>query len=1234
MVCMRGKHGVASCVVGALSALMIAASPSWAASSVAPSTTAPGGVVPPPVNVPAPPLRDVSPAAVAARSKSQMAYVGQSADDAVATIKDELPALVGTPAWQPLGLPEGLSVASFDDDDRVALVTDSAGKSLALSSTSPLRAVDSDTGLLAPIDLRLVLTVDGFQPVNSATPIALPRTLGTPIAVGRFQIGFPGASQTPGTPVGDTVVWPNALTDTDVVAQPTTTGLELSLALRSTRAPEDVKLQVTLPAGATLRSAAPVGTDGPGLEVVDDKGAVMGTIAAPVAWDADHTAVPTSWQLDGQTPVLHVDALDRDLAWPIAVDPGVNDNRYGADLAARPWAYIPMANGDINPFYGDGGWGPGMYQRLTVSHYYGGGDYIWWELNLAGRAASVRQLAAQNMNHDTQATCTWESLWDDVYTPTASGPTWCETYRNYATNAGSYQTAQHDGNMARIGIFTNGAGWRSYFQQSVGTLVAALEDDNNPTNQAISQASATWNTTTSLTASAYDAGLGVKTFNFTAPGLSWAASTTAPTCQTDVLCNASGASPPAPVTGLPDGKNQVVVDAVDPAGNSANSGGVPAGAKTTVAFDRSAPVIGSLSGTLYDNRATSFADTRAIRIPLTGEGSVASPADRRSGVKRIRLIIDNGTATTVIADQKDYPQQDSWVPDSATGENILRIDGSALPAGTHTVNVDVGDWAGNTRLASQFTITTKADTIAPVVSTGGGLSEAATGYLINDGSPYSLTLDAADDETGIKSYVVKWDGGSVVTANVDCSQPPAGSGPCPNEDDRDLQVFASTSSLPEGAHTVEVLATDSAGNVGSSGVWTVYVDKTAPSAATALNAMEDTTPGSTYVQWDGDLDPAFADGTPGSDVVRWTYRQRRNGGAWSAVQSTDWPGYTSSAATAGDTINVQVTSYDASGNVGPTADISTQVPATTSSLAAPGAGDIGCEGTSATDDAYRKVQLLSNYAGYANIAISAQASVTCHTINGAPPYMMALSRAQLKVCIALRQTDGSYNDLKCGAPHFGKTTVRAGALELCRSGTQTYAVHLILKSGSGKQITQNYQQTDKSSALGCNGANAWRRVATRNGRPNALLGANLPTGASPPLGSSGLDIDTVPAHGTTDPQRGWEAHHIIPAQDSKSAAVQAVGYACDIPPNGAVNGVWLRGRNLKSSKSAYGNLTASERKRAYHGETFGTEYRSWITTRLAGFVNPDGTCKSTGHADAVAALRTLRADQVNGQTGP
>jgi hypothetical protein len=672
------------------------------------------------VAVPTPPLvthrHDSSPAAQEVRAASASAYKALTDSSALAAVARTEAPLLQRPAWKPTRLLSGAQITGYGSDQRTMTVRDSAGDSAIMASTLPIRVADGDTGLLAAVDLGLERRGGGYRDVNAYTPVSFPIDLAAGIGVGDIRLTFAGAGAS-GTPVDDAVVWPNALADTDIIAQAAPAGAEISLTLRSPDSPTDFPVQLSLPVGTTWRLGSAVVGAPQWLELVDATGRVVGAISAPVAADADQVSVATEWRLTAGRPTLHVDHQGADVHWPILVDPTVfiNDERYGQDLVNRPWAWYNETGGPIGLFYGDAGWGPGLYQSTSASplYWYSNNSTSFWQLDLSGRTVGITQVHAGSMNHDDSSnpsngygaqTCTFIAVYRAVpgYPLEYPWQATCGTYRGVDVNAGSwsvYNGQNHD--FARVGIQMVGDGYRGYFQQFVPILVAAIADIETPTVTSVSGPSG-WQSASALgfTASANDPGTGVRSMSIAGDGQSASIAGTCPP-QNGIVCDVNG-SGTAQLSGLSDGVRTITATANDVVGHTDT-------ATTTVAVDRAAPMIGQLSGTLYDNRPTSFADTRAIRIPLSGEGSVASPSERRSGVHRIRLIVDGDN----VVSQRDFPQKDSFVPAVGGNDNILAVNAAELTPGSHTVQVDVGDWAGNTRLASSFTITTTADVTPP-----------------------------------------------------------------------------------------------------------------------------------------------------------------------------------------------------------------------------------------------------------------------------------------------------------------------------------------------------------------------------------------------------------------------------------------------------------------------------------------------------------------------------------------
>jgi hypothetical protein len=675
--------------LGALSSVSANAAP--LAPATDPSALAAPAVGPGALTARAPsapvPGHDRGAAATADRAASATRYRTLSAADAVAVGKRVFPELIGRPGWKPLALPGGARVVRYRDADRVAELVDPRGKRVLMASDGPLRAVDRDSGLLAPVDLGLERAGGDFAPVASTTAIAFGADVADGFSVGPVRMTVLGAAGTQPTQVDDTLVWPNALTDTDVVGQVVPGGVELSLTLRSAASPQDIGVRFTLPAGATLRPAPKSGTDAAGLDVVDAKGAVITTITSPAAWDAERVPVASSWEVDGTGATLHVDTLGRDIAWPVAVDPVINDERYNCDLGARPWAKNPASAYGITMKEGDFGWGCGMYQILPNPTWvsFPDGVFSWWELNLSGRpTANVRQVHAENMNHDTgdnaigsPATCTFLNIW---YSDTATEYPWngrCDSYRGVTQNIGDWSVDNgYRGDKGLIGLHTAGAGTRGYFQQSVGVLVAALGDYASP-SASISGPSG-WQRSTSATfsASANDTGLGTSRIVLSANG---ASQTINGQCQTTTLCN-PGLSGSATFSSLPDGIRTATATSADPVSQQGN-------ASTTYSIDAHGPQV-ALSGALSSAAGTSV-DAGVYPLTITAtDGNAAAPGTAQSGVASINIFVDTALV---------YSSTQGCAVTNASCSMVRtwNFEPGLYGYGPHTIKVSVADLVGN-----------------------------------------------------------------------------------------------------------------------------------------------------------------------------------------------------------------------------------------------------------------------------------------------------------------------------------------------------------------------------------------------------------------------------------------------------------------------------------------------------------------------------------------------------------
>jgi len=116
--------------------------------------------------------------------------------------------------------------------------------------------------------------------------------------------------------VGDaTAFFPNVHPNSDFVVSAIPTGVETYTQLRSPEAPTSETFDLTLPTGAVLQETER------GAEVVDSTGAVILSISAPSAIDAEEEQIPAELQVvDGNRVTVTV-TPPADAAYPILVDP-------------------------------------------------------------------------------------------------------------------------------------------------------------------------------------------------------------------------------------------------------------------------------------------------------------------------------------------------------------------------------------------------------------------------------------------------------------------------------------------------------------------------------------------------------------------------------------------------------------------------------------------------------------------------------------------------------------------------------------------------------------------------------------------------------------------------------------------------------------------------------------------------------------------------------------------------
>lgn len=206
--------------------------------------------------------------------------------------------------------------------ESMATVKDQEGEGSLLEADIPLRA-ENEEGDLEKVRLTLVSGEGGFEPENPLTEVQIPT-----IAEERFTVGdeglavaAQGTGASSGQPLGEMqVFYPEAQQDTDLLAAPIAGGLELFDQLRSPESPETLHFHLELPKGATVAGNSSGGAE------VSRNGETIAVVPPPTAVDAQGTNVPLQLEVEGADLTLHVAHRGGDYAYPILVDPAINEN--------------------------------------------------------------------------------------------------------------------------------------------------------------------------------------------------------------------------------------------------------------------------------------------------------------------------------------------------------------------------------------------------------------------------------------------------------------------------------------------------------------------------------------------------------------------------------------------------------------------------------------------------------------------------------------------------------------------------------------------------------------------------------------------------------------------------------------------------------------------------------------------------------------------------------------------
>jgi len=643
-----------------------------------------------------------TPEATLQREQSRRAYSDLSAAEAQGLLRRafprELEALNNDPSRY---LSDAHLVATLGSS---GAVVKSEGESALLETTVPLRTEDEE-GKLAKVDLSLEGAPGGFETANAVSNVRLPGAADKGIEVGEegVEISQQGAAASGAQRFGDkNLFYPSVLPDTDLMASVTSFGAELYDQLRSEDSPEDLRFHVAVPHGAELRS------DGHGGAEVLREGERLTLIPKPSAKDAQGTDVPLQTEVEGGSLVVHVHHHADDYAYPILVDPIVEDwvnqgqNWYGGNnwgaLSNGAWQWTSN-NSSIH--HDICCWEGSHAGLLTIVEpvFYGPEQYGQWSYSTANEHVYIPQIWLIPFNRDDEG-CTSQQPHDYAGLWNPDTEIWSPIWIDYAKTYGNLGGEGY-GQALIIGEGSGPPGVWLACQRILysGGAAVWLEDWDAPVINSVSGMPSGWikkdATQRTINVTASDEGLGVQSVRMISPGdkeWNW----NQPSC-TGLYGNRCANTRSGQITyesgGFPfEGEVPISVQGIDPTGKGYNP------QNYTLFVDGTSPTIklsGQLAGITEEEGKTEKPQGEGkdeLSLPtynLKIEAEDGNESQLRSGVKEIAVYLD----------ESQTPAQKKVSPGCPQGSCPLTMDYALhtidLTPGEHTLKIVAVDWAGN-----------------------------------------------------------------------------------------------------------------------------------------------------------------------------------------------------------------------------------------------------------------------------------------------------------------------------------------------------------------------------------------------------------------------------------------------------------------------------------------------------------------------------------------------------------
>lgn len=646
------------------------------------------------------------PDARAQRGASRRAFAGLGAADAAEVVRQELRDSLAAPAERPLaGVGEAQVLA-----DGLARMPGRNGEHRVMTSTQPLGARDA-SGRLAPLDLTPVARADRFGVVNGSVELQLPKQLGDGIRLHEGLTLTPGhgGKAAAAQRVGGALVYANAVRDSDVGVRPTATGVETFEVLRSADSPELLTLEIGGTADLRLERRARA-------VYVLRGDRVIARIGEAFAHDADGQLVPVSTDLVGSSLHITVEHRERDVRYPILVDPPTDtytwecsttkyencENNLGTSLS-RGWNTSRSSTAfDLFPSTGNY-LGAGLYVWVQHSAPYptfNDGHQGAWQYQSPG-TTSIERVDFSMLDLDG-----YIGNGFFMFTGIWGTDGWAGRYAEWKWDQAYGKSSQHLGNTAdtssraAAGMQAFGTGTRAYQAMNIGRATVTLRDFEDPTASKPA-VGAGWSATNVHTFTAHDPGTGV--VETTSYANNVADSDLVLGCNGAQITLCTGKTTSRNV-GFPEGVTDWKIGAKDAAGRVTTS------AASTIRVDWSVPVFDPVpTGDLYSRRAEPSSEKRTGTVVARDGDPFGTPAARRSGVARIEVWLKRPGSPLFLNEQKTKTQGASCtvahpttgapttVNDSCPLQHSYEFNGEdpTNPEGTYTIQFRAYDHVGN-----------------------------------------------------------------------------------------------------------------------------------------------------------------------------------------------------------------------------------------------------------------------------------------------------------------------------------------------------------------------------------------------------------------------------------------------------------------------------------------------------------------------------------------------------------